>query len=74
MRERKLCLYQCPVAEHNVRVTYFNQMDRWKRRPVSQQIIYCSYKTENLCKVELYPSDGDSKCPAVKLAITNQFR
>lgn len=74
MRERKLCLFQCKVAEHSVRLTYMNQMDPWKRRPVHQQVVYCSFKTENLCKVELYPPEGESQCPAVKLAVLNQLR
>ncbi|MNY07311.1 hypothetical protein D3C86_1401100 [compost metagenome] len=51
-----------------------NQMDHWKRRPVHQSIQHCSYKTEQLCKVELYPASGESQCPAVQLANRNLFR
>lgn len=74
MRERKICLFHCKSAEHSVRLTYLNQMDAWKRRPVHQQVLYCSFKIENLCKVELYPPEGESLCPAVKLAIVNQLK
>lgn len=74
MRERKIGLFPCSLVEHNVRVTYYSQMDHWKRRPIHQQIMHCSYKLENLCKVDLYPVEGESRCPAVKLALLNQFR
>lgn len=74
MREKKLTLYPCPSAEHNVRVTYLNTMDPWKRRAIHQKVIHCSYKTDSLCKVELYPSDCESKCPAVLLANRQQFK
>ncbi|HEY9898302.1 MAG TPA: hypothetical protein V6D00_03890 [Pantanalinema sp.] len=74
MRERKLTLFHCPHEGHTVRVTYLNQMDHWKRRPVHQAIQHCSYKTEQLCKVDLYPPSGESQCPAVQLANRNQFR
>lgn len=74
MRERKVGLFHCPKVEHSVRVTYYNQMDHWKRRPVHQQVVHCSFKTENLCKVDLYPAEGESQCPAVKLTTINQFR
>jgi len=74
MRERKISLFHCPYVDHNVRVMYLNQLDHWRRRPVYQSIQHCSYRTEQLCKVELYPQEGESQCPAVQLAQRNQFR
>jgi hypothetical protein len=74
MSDRKLSVYPCPEVKHNVKVTYFTKLDKWKRRALSQTIVMCNYRIENLCTVELYPEDGDSKCPAVKLARVCQFK
>lgn len=74
MRERKTILFHCDEVRHNVRVTCLQVTDRANRRPIQQTVMGCTFKTEMLCKVEFYPSSGESQCRAVKLAQVNQFK
>lgn len=74
MRERKHIIFRCPTEDYSVKLIFDQQMDPWRRRPIMQHVQHCSYRNDNLCKIEINPTEGETQCPAAQLAKKAQLR
>lgn len=74
MRERKNGVYECNTARHRVKLSVTTAYGPQKRYLVEQTINACSHKIDRLCTVDLYPSEGESQCPAVQAAIRRMLK